>query len=1229
MKMMKKLLHFKTVLFALMLICACSATLTVKAQSTCATAVSFTPKDTFKEATYNITDSIYWLKFVATDTTIFLQIVKPANTPQANINHIYLNSGSCGRLVLLVTKGVNDSLMITYGPLTIGNTYYVKVNRSQTTSAYFGLGFQYINKHIFTPDCPPPPCYMVGNGNFESLDFPLYYFCPFSPRIVNNDTIDQVCRWSRVWGSPQIDPNTVSGNHYAKMWAVLSGGVKVGEAIRNRVNLPAGNYVLNFSYQIGAGLSYAALDSLIVCLTSWDNFNVATYNLPYPAWPINTRQLIYTNTAVAQSSNWTQVSIPFTTTSHFTNLVIYPAQSNIVQSWLLIDNVSIVAQLPAPIISGQWNTCHIIGGVVTTSDTIKNWNSAFTYHYYIGANGTHHLITTNPFNVDWTGHENGGMLYVEVKNDSTNCTAVDSFKVYACCNYTLQNHINYTDATISSDPSPTVNYIVINGLLVINGPVTFNNKIVFLGPNAKIVVNPNKRFRIYNSYLGAYCDTLWDGIYISPTAQFVDSTSEIHDAKSAIVSVGGGDFQVKSNSSLINNYKNIVVHYYNANHPGRISNTLISCTQKLLYPYNTRGTYIGIEADSVKKLFVGDSTITAQNHFNIPNFGSVEHVVYGIFGTDSYIYSYNNWFSNFGTNVSAYTTQVGLPYYGIYTQAININSSYPLSKLRVGFTAVAGYYKKNTFQNCEYGIQTTDSKFTSIYDNIFQYTAGGTTSYNNWGTAIFNYFVASSTATMSIIKNIFTTYAQAMLVWNNNYTRILCNQISLAANPGSDPLFRLRGICTVNCATADISSNPITGATGSNTDPNVEGLHVETGAGTIMGCNSAATIGRAIIFGGTCNPGTIIFKNAMSAYYDGFYLNAGVVGTQGAATNPNDNTWMATGTRNSDTYASNCLGGSSPFFVRNNPPPPSIYIPTINGYTPFYSQVTINQTPGSSNKTCTSCSLIVPANMIQGEQAADTASSELMDIAQGTSLTTLSDENKWLTKYFAYKDVLLNNIPTTGILSSFMQANQSSDIGLLTQVNSLIESGNYAQALITVGGIATTSAMAVNLKSFYTLYAGNLAAGRKYTLSLSQNATLVNMAQQCPYTYGPAVYHARAYLQACGDYTVYQNSCEVLPSATPNAKLANPNNTQQEVPISVYPNPANDNVTVVLGNVDNGKCNFELFDDIGNKIFSKEIAANQNSVIIPLDNVAKGVYICKIMNANNIKLYNSKLVIIK
>ena len=1015
-------------LIALVLICACSATTKVKAQSTCATAVSFTPTAYYNATTYNIADSLYWLKFVAPDSTIFLKVVSPNQTPKATITHIYLYSGACAALTLLQRKGNSDSLAIHQGSLTIGNTYYVKVNRTATTSAYFALAYNYgpIIVHGYADNCHGTIC----------------------------DTIM--------------------------------------------------NYFPNIHYDY--------------------HFGDTNPNAP------------------------------------FTHLSISP----------IAGTSMAVFCVPAS------------AGELVLAD--------------------YQLFTPN---------------------DSFNVQR-DTFRISACCNAAT---IEFNDITVTTDDTLKGTYVV-NGTVILNANIVlggttggiFHSATLFMGPYAQIFVCPGKTLTIDSSIVQAGCDVMWNCIYLTNNTSnlIVKRHSTIRDGINAIVSKNGGVFNINA-STLTENYKNIVVHYYNNNHSGRITKSLINCTGVLDAPYHSQGTYLGIEADSVKKLFVGDSTTSVQNHFDIPNFGTVEHTTYGIFGNDSYIYAYNNLFSNFGTNY-AYTTQVGLPYCGIYTKAINANVLLPLSALRVGYSAAVGYFKRNTFHNCEYGIQTTDSKFTSIYDNTFLYDHLGTTSYNNWGDAIFNYFVNSSPAITSILKNNFTTYAEAVFVWNNQATNIQCNNITIANDPGTDPSFQLFGIAADYCPYAVISSNPVTGS--SSTDVNMSGLHVESGYGTTMGCNSSGTVGNAIMFGGNCTPNTVIYKNGMSAYHVGLYLNSALIGTQGAATNPNGNTWMTAGTRN-DTWAVGINGNTSPFFVGAIG---TMYYPAINGSSGVLPLVP-TATAYSTTLTCTSCSSIGPADMDQGELIAGTANSELMDIAQGTSLTSLTDENKWLTKYFAYNDILLNNIPTTGALTSFMQTNQSSDIGLLTQVNSLIESGNYAQAIMTVGNITTTSSMAANLKSFFTLYVGNLAAGSKYILSTAQNATLITMAQQCPYTYGPAVYHARAYLRACGDMTTYQNTCEVLPTPA-NAKLVNPNNIQQDIPISIYPNPAKDKLNVLATLPLGASGEINIYDAIGNKVLTLSLTEGENNMEVNLSNIAAGVYFYKV-KVENQTVKSDKLIIIK
>ena len=269
---MKKI-TFKHALLTLLMIVAWMTTINVKAQSTCATAVSFTLSDTFKVLTYNITDTLYWMKFVA-DSNIFLQIVPANETPQASIKNIYLYSGTCSSLTLIASGNVNDSISIAFGSLSVGSTYYVKINRTATTSAYFGLGSQYLPPPPYLY-CPRVPCSsnLIYNGLFETDQFPVSTYSPFYPSWYYNgtthkwDTIIQVCGWRRAWGTPQIKPYTSVGNHYALLWGEYTTTPTTGnygEAIIQTINLPIGNYTLNFSYEVQSAL----MDSLIVCLTN-------------------------------------------------------------------------------------------------------------------------------------------------------------------------------------------------------------------------------------------------------------------------------------------------------------------------------------------------------------------------------------------------------------------------------------------------------------------------------------------------------------------------------------------------------------------------------------------------------------------------------------------------------------------------------------------------------------------------------------------------------------------------------------------------------------------------------------------------------------------------------------------------------------------------------------------------------------------------------------------------
>ena len=185
------------------------------------------------------------------------------------------------------------------------------------------------------------------------------------------------------------------------------------------------------------------------------------------------------------------------------------------------------------------------------------------------------------------------------------------------------------------------------------------------------------------------------------------------------------------------------------------------------------------------------------------------------------------------------------------------------------------------------------------------------------------------------------------------------------------------------------------------------------------------------------------------------------------------------------------------------------------------------------------------------------------------------------------------------------------------------------QAQSVNNSVITNAKMANALKSFNTLYTGNLVNGFKYELSSSQKSVLAGLAQQCPYEYGPAVFQARAYLKACGDSVNYFNVCENMTPVTSNARLLNSNdNALEQLPFSIYPNPAMDKVTISASIPTGAKGEVNIYNNFGNKLFTVILNEGENNVDIDLSKVAAGIYFYKAF-VNNKMVKADKLVIIK
>jgi hypothetical protein len=93
------------------------------------------------------------------------------------------------------------------------------------------------------------------------------------------------------------------------------------------------------------------------------------------------------------------------------------------------------------------------------------------------------------------------------------------------------------------------------------------------------------------------------------------------------------------------------------------------------------------------------------------------------------------------------------------------------------------------------------------------------------------------------------------------------------------------------------------------------------------------------------------------------------------------------------------------------------------------------------------------------------------------------------------------------------------------------------------------------------------------------------------------------------------NGCVSNPSTTVHVEIVGVEDNNQ-VNFSIYPNPNNGKFVIQMNDELIDNANFELFDAMGNLVYSK-VLTNTNKHDISLKNVAYGVYTVRITSSNN------------
>lgn len=129
---------------------------------------------------------------------------------------------------------------------------------------------------------------------------------------------------------------------------------------------------------------------------------------------------------------------------------------------------------------------------------------------------------------------------------------------------------------------------------------------------------------------------------------------------------------------------------------------------------------------------------------------------------------------------------------------------------------------------------------------------------------------------------------------------------------------------------------------------------------------------------------------------------------------------------------------------------------------------------------------------------------------------------------------------------------------------------------------------------------------------LQNYATIFSIAQQCPYTGGPAVEQARHNIATVNDSVFYDddNACllqGVYRMAQKDSVIHQINNS-----IIIKPNPANDKVEVIINGMDEGVCNIEVKNSLGQLVLFFQMNCKDGNKIIDVSKLTPGVYTIKI-----------------
>jgi hypothetical protein len=929
---------------------------------------------------------------------------------------------------------------------------------------------------------------------------------------------------------------------------------------------------------------------------------------------------------------------------------------------------------PVPEFIGEIHTCNgISNNIITNYDAIATYNCT-VYDDNMNPLGNP-AVNGNNFSINWANY--GTFQHWTIRLDASygnGCSSSFQMDVFPCCN----NGIQYTDMDLDG--------IYSNSTLSFNGTITvpsgqtleFNNgSFVYMGGNAKIVLESGATLKVSYSTIEACGANLWDGIYMDdPNTSIEMNASNVNDAKNAIVSNNGSSYDL-SDVNFVRNYKVLQVSNFTGNHPGKFSRCNFQGVTNLLYPYQNSNSEIAIE---LKDIIMQTELIKlggiARSHIS---------------GFNKGILSNNSDFVAFSIDFN--DCAEGVIIGGKDNSAINrraiIGSSNPNMNCTFnGMTHMINSRNKTDIyvyncvaSNCAFGINIDHNKgsIISILNNTFS-TAGQGVSINDVSSQVFiqgnnvllNTNPGSIQIGIQVLDNInaSTITPLTYLCLNNiseaRYGIIASNTFDLTINDNeinlnNNPTSLALGIIHTGNNESEIANNRISSPSSINLNSSMvgirSGIYSNLSDMSLFCSNESYYNGSGLYFSGT-NTNVEIALNKVENNWIGMYFDNADIGPnpQGNAGDPWNNEWTNNMDKNNDGVVYPTVDwyhqGANPFD------------PTINPFSTTTGITFQSTNNGSYNcgVKCTNGPINPPGGVTDPEELLSMAVippiQPQLSVSQWDSvrtnklnhllkiyipsLSTSSWSSKSLknqldsinlypnnTDYYYKKacaiySYLYDNqqVISLGTKSDFIYSSvynwlDKSNIGQLKKFENAVFAGDTILSAKLLQSFSPVNQLELMKMEVLQVYNKTWSKGI-FHFSSSDSATLYSIAYQNPNQSGSAVYLARNMLGLTlvdlGQNTVAKQS---------KISQSNTSKASHKPDIKVYPNPANELLYIELPEISRDYC-IRIYTIFGQEIINVK-ANGETTLKVDISNLNSGIYIYSIYQ-NGLLINNDRFV---